>query len=105
MPGPSRRHFLGASAAAGLAVATGRAAAEDRVAVAVMGTGGRGTQLAAAFAKQPGVTVSHVCDVDAAHAGKAADATARAGGKTPQVVEDFRRILDDKAVDVLVVAT
>src|SRR5262249_23566745 len=35
----------------------------------------------------------------------AADVVSKVKGRTPKVVSDFRRILDDKAVDVLIVAT
>ena len=37
--------------------------------------------------------------------GEAAEAVKKAGAKAPKAVGDFRRILDDKAVDALVVAT
>lgn len=98
---PNRREFLGAAAAIGL---TGARPSETAV-VGVMGTGGRGTHLASSFARMSGVEVAYVCDVDRARAAKAATAAARPDGKLPQAVGDFRRILDDKSVDILVVAT
>lgn len=107
-----RRGFLGAAAAVGLSAggasrasgAGGRGPSET-VVVAVMGTGGRGTEHAKGFAGLPNVEVAYVCDVDAARAGKAAAAVEKAGKRTPKGVGDFRRILDDKSVDALVVAT
>ncbi len=84
-------------------LARGRAA--DKIVLGVMGTGGRGTGLAKAFAQQPGVEVSHVCDVDQTRVGRAAEEVNKVAGKSPHTVGDFRRILDDKAVDALVVAT
>lgn len=107
---PNRRTFLGAAAGLALGAAASRAADSsspaDRVVVGVMGMGGRGTGLAGLFASQPGARIAYVCDVDRARAGAAADAVARRD-KTPapNPVGDFRRILDDKAVDILVVAT
>src|SRR5262249_15498277 len=71
----------------------------------VVGTGGRGTSLATSFAKLPGVTVATVCDVDKKHAATAAAAVEKATGKAPDTVQDFRTILDDKKIDILVVAT
>jgi predicted dehydrogenase len=104
----NRRTFLGAAAAAGATLAAGRAeepSANDKIVVAIMGTGGRGTGHAVSFAKLPGVSVAYVCDVDADRAGKAAKAAEAAAKTAPKVVTDFRRILDDKAVDALVIAT
>src|ERR1700730_6809978 len=106
----NRRHFLAASAASGLALAKVAAAQENQGAnqkllVGVMGTGGRGTGLATGFQRQAGVEVAYVCDADQARAERAAAAVQKISSRSPRVVGDFRRILDDKAVDVLVVAT
>jgi predicted dehydrogenase len=115
-----RRHFLGMATAGGLAVAQanrnarGSAAApgpNETIVVGVMGMGGRGTSHATAFAQIPGAEVAYVCDVDERRAGAAAEATAKVAsggngkGKAPKAVGDFRRILDDPAVDALVIAT
>jgi predicted dehydrogenase len=102
-----RRRFLKVSAAAGLALgAAGRAlGANDRLVVGVMGTGGRGTGLTKLFQQQPNVEVAYVCDVDRKRADNAAGEVVKAGGKGPKAVTDFRKVLDDKTVDVLVVAT
>ncbi|MBI2804413.1 MAG: Gfo/Idh/MocA family oxidoreductase [Planctomycetes bacterium] len=111
----NRRGFMAAAGATGVAAslitadASHAAAVQNanrRVIVGVMGTGGRGTGLASAFARLPNVEVSVVCDVDAARVGRASAAVAKVTGRPgPRAVEDFRRILDDKAVDLLVVAT
>ena len=104
----NRRTFLGASAAASvglMASADANAAPNDRLVVGVMGTGGRGSQLAQLFQRQPNVEVAYVCDVDAARAKNAAGLVQKISNREPRVVEDFRRILDDKTVDVLVCAT
>jgi predicted dehydrogenase len=109
-----RRHFLGAAAAAGVGLGLNAAtnvlgANEKKLVVGIMGTGGRGTEHAKSFAKQANVEVAYVCDVDKNRAGKAAEEVnkivSKAAGKAPQAVQDFRKILDDKAVDVVVVAT
>jgi predicted dehydrogenase len=105
-----RRHFLAAGAAAGLALSTRSAAqenqgADQKLIVGVMGTGSRGTELASAFQRQPGVEVAYVCDVDQQRAERASAAIQKISNRAPRVVGDYRRILDDKAVDILVVAT
>ncbi|MDB5351715.1 MAG: oxidoreductase domain protein [Planctomycetota bacterium] len=106
-----RRHFLGA-AATGLTatlspriVHAGSHRANDTIVVAVMGTGGRGMDHTREFSALPGVEVAYVCDVDANRVGKAADVLKSAGKGAPKAVGDFRRILDDKSVDAIVVAT
>src|SRR4051794_21308077 len=105
---PNRRHFLGAGLATGAALLASSARADgpaDHLTVGVMGTGGRGTPLATLFAQQRGVPVKYVCDVDRKRAADAAGAVNKAVGKTPQDVQNFHKILDDKTVDILVVAT
>jgi len=106
----NRRHFLAASAATGLALTEAAATqqndqANQKLLVGVMGTGSRGAGLASAFQQQPGVEVAYVCDVDQGRAERAAAAVQKISNRVPRVGADFRRILDDKAVDILVVAT
>jgi predicted dehydrogenase len=108
-----RRTFLGTAAVTGAALSMADAAtaaavqnANARLRVGVMGTGGRGTGLATAFQNQRNVDVTFVCDVDRGRADAAAGAVAKASGRAaPRVVADYRRILEDKHVDILVIAT
>ncbi len=107
-----RRDFLGATATAGLALGLSalpaRAAVKDaneRILVGVMGTGGRGSGLAQLFEKLPNCQVAYVCDVDQKRMESAAAGVAKVKGNTPKTVGDFRKVLDDKTIDVLVVAT
>src|SRR5438034_9625274 len=108
----NRRHFLGGTAAAGVAASLGGAAqagtqaggANTRLVVGIMGTGGRGTGLAGTFQRQPNVEVAYVCDPDRARVDAAADVVRKAGNANVRAVADFRRILDDKGVDILVCA-
>jgi len=104
----SRRAVLATAAGTALAFPTASAravGAGDRIVVGVMGMGGRGTGLARVFAQQPNVTVAYVCDPDQRRVEQAAAAVAQVAGQTPKAVADFRRILDDRDVDALVVAT
>ncbi len=104
MPSLHRRKFL-ASAASTAALATlSRANANDQLVVGVMGMGGRGTSLSKTFAGQSNVSIAYVCDPDQNRAGAGADQFEKSGKPKPKVVEDFRRILDDKSVDVLICA-
>ncbi|HZZ82832.1 MAG TPA: Gfo/Idh/MocA family oxidoreductase [Gemmataceae bacterium] len=108
----NRRGFMAAAAAtgAGLTLTSASSAAavqgaNTRLIVGVMGTGGRGTGLATAFSRLPNVEVAYTCDVDQGRAESAAAAVNKAVNRQPRSVTDFRRILDDKQVDILVVAT
>jgi predicted dehydrogenase len=104
----NRRDFLTSAAAGGAALALSpqaALAASDKLVVGIMGTGGRGTGLARAFEMQPNVEVAYVCDVDQRRVNAAAEVVNKVRGRSPRAVGDFRRILDDKDVDALVIAT
>jgi predicted dehydrogenase len=105
----SRRQFLTDTAAlAGGAVATPyffssaaaqQAAASDRPVIALIGCGGQGRYIMS-FAKQH-ANVAAVCDVDK---NRLAEGLATAGGKA-DTTDDYRRILDRKDVDAVLIAT
>ncbi len=96
--------LVGASAL-GWAGATRALGAGDTVVLGVIGCGGRSNALIKAFAAQKGVEIASVCDPDEARAGAAAKLAEKVGGKAPRVVADLRRVLDDKAVDAVVIVT
>ena len=102
----NRRIFLGA---AGLAVAGGavraKAEASERVRIAVIGVRGRGRELATEFARQKESEVVALCDIDDAAFPGTIKAVEKAGGKAPRTEKDFRRLLDDKAIDAVAIAT
>ena len=105
----NRREFVAGTmgAAASLAaLSRGRAAgANEKVVMGVMGLGGRGTYLAGQFAQRPDVEIAYLSDVNTRRFARACAAVEKGQGKKPQLVQDFRRILDDRDVDVLVNAT
>lgn len=102
----TRRQFLGTSAGSAVALATPPLLAQAdalpsrRVTVGIMGMN-RGMQVAAALEKQPGVVIKYVCDVDSKRADEAKAKLEKSGPQRPQVITDFRKILDDKEVDAL----
>lgn len=73
--------------------------------VAIIGAGGRGGTHISEMLNADGVTISHVCDVDEGTSSKRADAIEESQGKRPTMEKDLRRILDDKSVDMITVAT
>jgi predicted dehydrogenase len=78
--------------------------ANERIKVSVMGVNSRGNALAQNFANQPNAEVIHVCDVDQLAAEKCINAVAKIQNSTPKATPDFRKSLEDKDVDVLVIA-
>jgi predicted dehydrogenase len=89
---------LGASAALASAA---RAAPGDRVRLGFVGVGNRGDQLLDAFLPQPDAEVVALCDVYRPYLEAA---RAKAGGK-PELYSDYRRLLDRKDIDAVVIAT
>jgi predicted dehydrogenase len=73
--------------------------------VAVCGTNSRGGALAATFAGRPGCTVGWICDVDERAIAKGIRRAKSAQTREPAGVEDFRRLLDNRDVDAIVIAT
>ena len=111
----NRRTFIKQAAAAGvglgvmghLSAVRGMAAPSNKIVAGVMGVNGRGRVLAETFAKATGSEVAYICDVDTRAIEKTVNAVNKAtpdGAKEPEGVVDFRRILDDQGVDVLVIA-
>lgn len=80
--------------------------ANEKVVLALIGAGGRGTQVILSMQKcTPGVEVKYVCDVDKERGGRAIDELEKQQKVKPQRVEDMRSVFDDKDVDAVVVAT
>ena len=77
----------------------------DTVRLGVIGVRSRGTDLARGFAKLPGAEVVAVCDVDASMLASPAKAVEDASGKAPRLESDFRKLLDDKSIDAVAIAT
>jgi predicted dehydrogenase len=103
----NRRSFLGGAGASLLVLPgrSGRAAASERVRVAVIGLRNRGTDHARLFAANPSSEVVALCDVDDAMFRKPLLAVQKITGTAPRVEKDFRRLLDDKSVDAITIAT
>jgi predicted dehydrogenase len=107
----TRREFVRSAAVTGVGLSVApslargaRSSAGDRIVVAVMGTNSRGAALARVFARQPDAEVAFVCDPEEKARAKGVKAAHEAQERSPEGVVDFRRTLDDPAVDALVIA-
>jgi predicted dehydrogenase len=105
----SRRSFTQSVTAAGAATAftaaTSSASAQsanDKVTVALIGCGGRGTGVASEFRQLPNVELAYLCEPDESRQASAAKAF-----KLPadRIVSDMRKIFDNKSIDAVIVAT
>jgi predicted dehydrogenase len=117
-----RRHFLQNSAAlaASLSVleatSTRPAVAEDEpsdkkagpndvVRIAMIGVRSRGMEHIQGYSKLSNAKITTICDVDEKVIGKAMKAVATKNGSEPKFVQDLRRVLDDKDIDAVSIAT
>ena len=104
-----RRGFLQQTAAAGGALLGGAAfgrrslaaqGSSDRLRLGLIGLGWRGGQHLDALLKTDGCEIVALCDPEAAFLGPAAEKTPRA-----KTYADMRKLLDDDAVDAVVIST
>jgi predicted dehydrogenase len=106
-----RRSFLelaAGTAAATAALADGTTHAADGeapVTIGFIGCGGMGSNHLRSLVGRRDVRLAYVCDVDAQRLAAAVKQAENAGQKTPQAVADLRRVLDDKAVQAVFIAT
>jgi predicted dehydrogenase len=97
--------FVTGALALGPAAAARAAGAEERVVIGIIGPGGMGTTLLKSFASRKDAVVAWVCDVDGDRLDRAVKEAESAGKLKPQASKDLRRVLDDRAVDAVVIAT
>jgi predicted dehydrogenase len=122
---PNRRHFLHDTAKLAAAIAalpagyagastpddaepagSTKSSANETLRVAVIGVHGRGMDHVEGFCKQKNVTVAAICDVDPKAAERAQHTVEKlTPGAAPKYVQDIRRLLDDKSIDAVSIAT
>lgn len=110
LPAADRRDFLktastgvaAAALAAGPGLHVGAQGSADKLRVALVGCGGRGSGVARMFQQVEGVELAYVCDVDD---GRRTQAARSLGVDAKGAVADMRRVFDDKSVQAVIVAT
>jgi predicted dehydrogenase len=109
----ARRDFLKKATAVGVsALAASRGSPlfalegspAEKMVVAVMGLNGRGMVHLQDFARGANTTVGYLIDVDSTVLNKAAAEISKLQSTPPKLVGDFRRALEDKSVDALIIA-
>ena len=79
--------------------------ANAKIRASVMGVNSRGNALAQNFAYQKDCDVIHICDVDSRVIEKCVSAVQKLQDTKPQGFGDFRKSLESKDVDLMVIAT
>src|SRR4051812_4216676 len=100
----TRRNFLKVPAALGSAALLSAQSPNDTVRVAFIGVGNRGGFLLKNMLKVPGIKVVAICDIKPETLKAAMDA-ATAAGHSPEAYTEFRKLLDRKDIDAVVIAT
>ncbi len=111
-----RRSFLGKSATTVAALgapavlmssAPSTRPPSEKVRLAAIGVGGRCDSLIRGFLARDDCEFVSLCDVypQRDKVRSAADAIAAKQGKRPPIIQEFRRVLDDKSVDAVIVGT
>jgi predicted dehydrogenase len=112
----SRRKFLSRSALAGGVLAAGafpfvravranETAPSDKIRLGVIGCGGMGQVNLTDFVSQGDVEGLVICDLDDARIKKGLEICQKAGRKEPDTTKDFRRVLERKDLDAVMIAT
>src|SRR5947207_358058 len=97
--------FLEAAPAEEAARAAKKVDANDQLRVAVVGVNGRGMSHVSGFAKQNGCMVTTICDADEGVIGNAMKTIEKAQGKAPKFEQDIRKLVEDKNIDIITIAT
>jgi predicted dehydrogenase len=114
----SRREFIGKSIAGLAAVYAGGilpgfsaksysriAGSNEKVRLSVMGVNSRGSALSKNFLRLEDCEIVHICDVDSRAVEKCCSLVESIQGKRPAGFRDFRKSLESKEVDAMVIAT
>ena len=102
----NRRTFIIAAGSSIIAQAmTGKASANDRIRVAVLGVNGRGKDHIAGFQGLPEAEVAVLCDPDRNVAAERAAEFEKKYGKKVETEVDLRKVFERKDIDVVSVAT
>lgn len=87
------------------AILKGPGLPSDKIRMALIGCGGRGTNVMEDFMRNKEVEVLAVCDPDSNRAGEFGAAVEKKYGRKPQQHGNYRKILENKDLDAVLVAT
>lgn len=79
--------------------------ANDKIRMAAIGVNSRGNALAGGFAREENCEIVYVCDVDKRAMDKCSNNVKEIGGNTPKQEKDIRKLLENKDLDAVIIAT
>ena len=79
--------------------------ANEKLVAGVIGINGMGMADIQAFLRQPNTECGAICDVDENVLNKRTAEIEKIQGKKPAVYKDFRKLLEDKSLDVIIIGT
>jgi predicted dehydrogenase len=100
-----RRHFFMSTAAAAAASRTVFGSPNDTIRIATIGLRSRGKDHIKEITGQPNVELVALCDVDQKILDDRAKALETQTQKKPMVFTDYRKLLEDKSIDAISIAT
>jgi len=109
MSDTQRRTFLKSAGMSAATLACGarlaQAAANEKINLAVIGTGGMGSHHLRSLLKRNDIVISYLCDVDQKRLEAAKKIVESDSVWKPASVSDMRQVYDDKSVDAVMIAT
>jgi myo-inositol 2-dehydrogenase / D-chiro-inositol 1-dehydrogenase len=99
----NRRHlFFGAAAAAAMQSRADAQSADQKVRIAFIGVGGRGTAQLRNTLAEPNVEIAAVCDIKPDRLDRAASVASR---DNPKTFSDYHKLLEQKDIDAVYIAS
>jgi predicted dehydrogenase len=102
----NRRYFLGSTISAGVGLRPrALASPNETVRVACVGVRGRGRNHISAYNQMANVEIAAICDIDESVLNARLGDVEKAKGKRPAAYTDLRKLLEDKSIDAISIAT
>jgi len=77
----------------------------DQIVLGMIGVGLQGTSRLREFLKHPDTRIAAISDVDRDHLDRAVAEVEKIRGQKPKAFSDFRRVLEDREIDAVIVVT
>ena len=101
----NRRYFVMSTAAAAATALRAASSPNEAIRIACVGVRGQGREHLRRYAKMPNVEVAAICDVDESVLAKRLADVEAGGRKRPAAFTDIRKLLEDKSIDAVSIAT
>jgi len=101
----NRRSFLMGTAAAGAFSSTSLAGPNDTIRIACVGIRGQGGAHIEQYGRMSGVEIAALCDIDESVLNNRVAQVEKRSGKRPTAYTDVRKLLEDKSIDAVSIAT